>query len=345
METDTHTNGLRGALERPRYFARQLVTPAELNLEGAYLVERIRQHNRLLHGWGVICGARVCRIPTGNGSWQPWQVGIRPGSLIDGNGNHVTIACDRVVDVRRGSLIVGAEDPPGEVRDAWCCDDWADETPPRVYIAVCHRETPSRPVPTQPAGCGCDDTACEFSRWQDGYEVKILDRCPSSHAGPPPTTDQILASLQGPLRDCPELPDDPCVVLAAVDVDVDGTITAIDNCSCRRNVASLADVWWRCGGDTLAIHDVTMRTERPIRPGTKGIRIEVSGRDLTRDTAVAFGPGITITRKTVSADGTLLRLTATVAEDARPGDRSLTLTNPDSTAAIRPRVITVEADR
>ena len=67
--------------ERPRYYARQLVTPAELNLEASYFIDRLRRHNRLLHGWGVICGALVCRVAeTEGGGAQPWKVKITPGA-------------------------------------------------------------------------------------------------------------------------------------------------------------------------------------------------------------------------------------------------------------------------
>ena len=58
-----------GVLERPRYFPGQLMTPEEMILEQNYFRDKMRRHNRLLHGWGVVCGAVVCRavIPTSNG--------------------------------------------------------------------------------------------------------------------------------------------------------------------------------------------------------------------------------------------------------------------------------------
>ena len=49
-----------GLLERPRYFPRQLISDVELTLEQQYFRDRLRRHNRLLHGWGVVCGALVC---------------------------------------------------------------------------------------------------------------------------------------------------------------------------------------------------------------------------------------------------------------------------------------------
>ena len=36
--------------ERPRFFARQLVTPLDLTLGQEYFRTKLRRHNRLLHG-------------------------------------------------------------------------------------------------------------------------------------------------------------------------------------------------------------------------------------------------------------------------------------------------------
>ena len=49
-------------VELPRYYPRQLITPDDLTLEQDYFLARHRRHNRLLHGWGVVCGALVCPV-------------------------------------------------------------------------------------------------------------------------------------------------------------------------------------------------------------------------------------------------------------------------------------------
>ena len=50
-----------GGLERTRFFARQLVTPDDLTQDQIYFREKHRRHNRMLHGWGIVCGACVLR--------------------------------------------------------------------------------------------------------------------------------------------------------------------------------------------------------------------------------------------------------------------------------------------
>jgi hypothetical protein len=331
-----------GILERPRYFPRQLITPAELNLEAEYFAERMRRHNRMLHGWGVVCGAQICRVPADQGAGaEPWKVLLRPGFVIDGHGNEVSICGERIFDLRTSGLVVMSGDPEGELSDPWCSDVWTDRPPGKIWIAVCHKESLARPVRVQPAGCGCDDSSCEYSRWQDGYELRVLDSCPPSHQGPPPSTQDFLDSLTGPLPDCPPCPDDPCVVLAAVDIDAEGVITAIDNCSCRRMVVSAAGFWWRCAGATVTITGVTVTPKSPP-PGATGVKVLVKGSNLRADGAVDLGAGVKVSDQNMTGSGNL-NVVVDIASDATPGERTLTITNPDCSLATLPAALTVSA--
>jgi hypothetical protein len=339
---DTHTRAsCLSTLDRPRYFPRQLITPAELNLEAAYFAERLRRHNRLLHGWGVVCGAQVCRVATADGTAaEPWKVRIRPGFAIDGHGNEISITIERVFDLRSSGVVVGPGDPGGELRDPWCSDVWVDRTEGRFWIAVCYKECLARPVRVQPAGCGCDDTSCEYSRLQDGYEVHVLDSCPPSHQGPPPSLEDFQKTFLGPIPDCPPCPDDPCVVLAAVDIDAEGTITGIDNCSCRRMVASAAPFWWRCSGGMVTIDSVTIASGSATPGNTASLRVK--GTNLVSDATVELGPGVTVSKLKVTTAGNLT-FDAAIANDAAPGDRTLTITNPDCSFATSAKALTVAA--
>ena len=62
---------------------------------------------------------------------------------------------------------------------------------------------------------------------------------PASHEDPP-DRDGLF---EGPLPACPPCPDDPWVVLAQVDLDADGEVLGLDNCSVRRQVISFAHLW------------------------------------------------------------------------------------------------------
>ncbi|BDU01026.1 MULTISPECIES: hypothetical protein [Nocardia] len=221
-------------LERPRYFPRQLMTPDDLTLEAEYFRNRLRRHNIYLHGWGVVCGALVCPVRTIEGSDPtPWVVQVQPGYILGPFGDEIVI--ERPYEV---SLHAGTAGHTDEFADPWCTETYAEKPDGPRYIAVRYREIPTRPVRAQPAGCGCDETQCEYSRYRDGYEIGVLDACPTSHKGDPD------AASGNPT--CPTIPDSPWVVLAEVSVDDDGAITTIKNCACRRIVTSARDSWTHC---------------------------------------------------------------------------------------------------
>lgn len=164
-------------LERVRYFPRQLITADDMRAEQGYFVDKMRRHNRFLHGWGVVCGFDV----VASGQKDPaWQVTVCPGFLVTPQGDDVHL-CDPVTL----DLVKGAAMPEP------CCEPWP--CPPRgqmpgggdrmrvVFIAVRYTECQSRPVRVHPAGCGCGDAACEYSRLRESFELKVLWELPQSH--------------------------------------------------------------------------------------------------------------------------------------------------------------------
>ena len=232
-----------GILERPRYFPRQLMTPEELILEQNYARDKMRRHNRMLHGWGVVCGAIVCRVPKikvedkailsfrgkeahpcpddeDDNCLDPWHVSVSSGYILGPYGDEILLPCDVLVDVRQACTTGASGDPCPPPPDPWCAEVTADLQPGPVWLALRYKELMTRPVRVQPVGCGCDETACEFSRIRDGYEICTLDRCPDSHQGNPqdPWSCRIDA--------CPPCPEDPWVVL-----------------DCRRHVMTFANYW------------------------------------------------------------------------------------------------------
>lgn len=335
LEREFCANGL---LERPRYFPRQLITPAEMTLEQNYFRDKMRRHNRLLHGWGVVCGAKVCLAPKPDKSdAEPWKVVVDPGYILGPYGDEIMIELERVVDLRTEGLISVCGEPAGEVVDPWCSDvfvrreeEGGDIT---LYVAVKYKEVLTRPVRVQPAGCGCGDTQCEFSRFCDGYEIGVLNRCPESHENPPPLNLQELVT--GRLLDCPECPPDPWVVLAKVRLNSDGVIQEIDNCSCRRIVISFGWFWRRCVSDTIIIDSVDP-TE--LKQGEKDQTITVKGKNLFSDapSMVSLGADVRVTAVTRPDQiGNQLTITVSVDADAATGSRDLRLINPDCSTAIK----------
>jgi hypothetical protein len=231
-----------GFAERPRFFPRQLITPDDLTLAQDYFRNKLRRHNRYLHGWGIVCGAKVVATVDN----LPWMVVIKSGYILGPYGDEILIDQDLCFDVRTrcmtgvtGDACSGAV----AVSDPMCSGTTSQVPPGPLFIAVRYKETMAKPVRVQPVGCGCDDSSCEYSRWQDGYEICVLDSCPASHKTPPDTSTIATAH---PIPDCPPCPTDPWVVLGTVTVDDKGLVQTVDNCSCRRLVIGLAPYWLNC---------------------------------------------------------------------------------------------------
>jgi len=213
--------------ERPRYYSRQLVTPDDMTLEQDYFRAKMRRHNRFLHGWGVVCGARVVAAN------QPWMVIVKSGYILGPYGDEIYIECDRCVDVR----VPCTPAPPstGDCQEA----QPALAAGATQYVTVQYQEIPTRLIRVPLGGCGCEDSSCEYSRFRDSYQICILDHCPNP--SPVPKFDPA----NGPAPDCPTCPAEPWVALASFTVDDKGTVT-IAECDCRRQVLGFGSFWWAC---------------------------------------------------------------------------------------------------
>lgn len=211
-------------LERLRFFPRQLLTADDMRVEQEYFREKLRRHNRYLHGWGVVCG---CAVEPVKGA-KTWTVRVCPGYVVGPQGDDILI--DDCVDV---DLAYGAKPDPCTVR--WPCPPegempGAREGPTIVWIAVRYAECFSRPVRVHPAECGCDESSCEYSRIRDSFEIKVLWKLPDSHVKAAKDDDEWCNAVHTaspellkrrhtfPVPPCPECVLEPWVVLATVAV-------------------------------------------------------------------------------------------------------------------------------
>jgi hypothetical protein len=222
LESDNLCGPGAGKLERVRYYPRQLVTASVLTTDQDYLRQKARRHNRLLHGWGVVCGLEVKPDPTEE---SPWRVIVCPGYLLDPAGEEVPIAEPVHVD-----LATGAQTQSDPCAGATPCPPAAavpGEGETRfVFLAARYRECLSRPERVPSVACGCDETACEYARIRDGFELKVLLALPESHrraaAADAAWCERVRAwaraDVRGPapVPPCPECPTDPWVVLARI---------------------------------------------------------------------------------------------------------------------------------
>jgi hypothetical protein len=127
--------------ERPRYFFGQVIGVEDLEQEQLYHREKARRHNRVLHGWGIVCGLEVRASTQGTR-----KVTISPGYALDRYGEEIVLPRSVAVDLS------------GHAADA------------TVYVAVRYEERPERPVPT-PGGQ-------QYTRIRETFAVEVLTRPP-----------------------------------------------------------------------------------------------------------------------------------------------------------------------
>jgi hypothetical protein len=290
--------------ERVRFFARQLLTPDDLTQEQQYFRAKLRRHNRLLHGWGVVCGCEV--KPTG----QPSTVTIEPGYVLAPDGEEIVIDQGVTIDLSRRGVDGNAAVTSTPDMDPWCAGVRLDLTAgATIYLALAYAECPARPVRVQSAGCSCDGGSCEYSRVRDGFVVRALTQLPASYAdmtrpGPP------FACPATGVRPCPSCVADPWVILAAIKPG--GTTVAasdIDNYTYRRYVASFGGWWFTCPGPTPSPPPSPTPTPTPTPPTL----LRVSGvRLLHVDPASP-----TTNQPTVFFDSATAKLTQPLVVDLR----------------------------
>jgi hypothetical protein len=76
-------------LKRVRYFAGQLLSTDELRGEQDYFREKSKQHNRVMHGSGVVSGLSV--------TIENAELHISPGLALDCEGNEIVVDTEQSV--------------------------------------------------------------------------------------------------------------------------------------------------------------------------------------------------------------------------------------------------------
>lgn len=77
------------SLKRPRFFAGQLLTAEDFTLEQEYFREKLKRHNRSLHGFGIVSGLKVT-VNSG-------QIVVAPGLALDCEGNELAIETAQMI--------------------------------------------------------------------------------------------------------------------------------------------------------------------------------------------------------------------------------------------------------
>ena len=362
MKTDTmcaDTACDRGAAERPRYYARQLITSDDLTLEQDYFRNKLRLHNRMLHGWGVVCGAQVCLVPKKNGTsnvngngngnapteFEPWKVYVKPGYILSPCGDEINIDCGRVIDLRTSGTSGVTGEPCVDAVDPWCVEVFERDSPDELFVALHGPNFNGNDFVGAAQVAGAAGAVVDREQAFPLAQIivpntQVLNHCPHEHVDGP-IFDDLFEEAEIPA--CPEPPDDPWVGLARVELDPDGVITKIENCACRRMVLSHASFWWNCE----AAHQIeNVEDAEDLVPGEERvIRIEAN-RPIPAGTRVEVGPGVVVKAEgvKVAADNDrVLEVPIKVEQGAKAGVRQLALRFPNEQRAVRRNALQIRA--
>jgi len=246
-ESESSLSDIHYYFDRPHFFPRQMVGPEDLNDLLDYSRQKSRLRNRMLFGWGVVCGAIV------DGEKNAAQVSVSPGFILGPYGDEIYIPSVVKLDLSECGVTVDPE-CPAQQRSPYHV---ASKGEPRtVFIAVRYDERKTQWKKAEPAGCGCDSSSCEYTRVRDWFEIRCLTYCPNPCLAEIVNLDRDEEDEPCLFenRECEPCPDEPWVVLAAVELNEEGLIKRVRNCvfndtdpSCRRRVVNTAGNCW-CSG-------------------------------------------------------------------------------------------------
>ena len=178
---------------RPNYETGALLSARDLNEEQGYRLNRLRRHNRFLHGTGIVCGLGVFAAPVRQ---RPWSVVVCPGYAVGPCGDEIEVAVRVTVDIR--NFLWSRPVANGvEMRVAFVCLRYAGEEAPAGCEHLCD------------CGCGCTPHEEDLgTRLHDGYAIEIV-----WSFQPGVVQWDLCKGIPSP---CPALVTSPYVILAAV---------------------------------------------------------------------------------------------------------------------------------
>lgn len=177
-------------LERVRYFCRQLLTADDMTVEQEYFRQKLRRHNHYLHGFGVVCGLAV---EPATDATHPWQVRVCPGYAVAPQGDEILVPECVVFDLATGRQ---KEEPCAPCPCPPNQQPGAGQERQKVYLAARYTECSTRPMRVHPAGCACDECACEYSRVRDDFCLAILCELPDCYVKAAKIEDDWLKKVK-----------------------------------------------------------------------------------------------------------------------------------------------------
>lgn len=206
------SNGLK-TFQRNSYFYGMLLDVYHFERETNYHNAKRWLINRLVLGYGVVCGLDVLPGREGN------QILITPGVAIDKWGREI------IVPKQIGPIAIPDElmpRPGGQYEEQARHIKQEPEEEGCVQVLICYHECESDPIPVLAGDCN-NSQPCAPSTIREQYRVSFEEGC----AEPYHAECRIPDVISGGRIDyatlakwvslpCPEPPRDPCILLANV---------------------------------------------------------------------------------------------------------------------------------
>ena len=218
--------------ERNNYFCGKLMTVRDFFAEQCYFNEKRWLINRMVHGWGVVCGLKVYE--------QDGKVFVTPGLAIDCCGREILV-CGKDQEV------------PLVPEESECHKEQAiqgEEGEKKLLICLEFYECKTEALHLPPIACDQKEK-CEFNRIRDSFKIRVIPDSEVDIEAPYGKYCPLLEDKRKPLHGylceklkegCPECPERPCLVLAEISIipsssDPGGPpVIEIDQCSKRKLV-------------------------------------------------------------------------------------------------------------
>jgi DNA-binding beta-propeller fold protein YncE len=153
-----------GPFSRNNFFTGKLLLERDFTDEQTYLIDKLRHHNRLLHGWGVVCGLRVKQHATPG--CRDRFLCIEPGTALDCCGHEIIVREEECFDL---SLIPAFK----ELEESGSSDPDSGGETHTLQICLRYRECGTEPIPVLYDECGCDDTRCLPNRILESFDLDV----------------------------------------------------------------------------------------------------------------------------------------------------------------------------
>lgn len=154
---------------RPRYFYGQLLDVRHFESEQAYFKRKQWMRNRLVDGFGVVCGLDV-QVGDDDAS-----VVVMPGLALDRQGREIVVpARGKPLAIPPRNAAPDGGNGPGSTNSSavaartgggHCDDDW-------VHLVLCYDECKTDPEPVMAGGCD-SATRCSPGAIREGYSLSL----------------------------------------------------------------------------------------------------------------------------------------------------------------------------